>query len=87
MRENVMPVKREMWRAICVDSVRLWKYRKYNGVEKGSTLGRKGWIFPVLSEAARESVANDNAIPRDDPAEGWYFPAVSPQPLAILSQY
>lgn len=63
-----------------MDSVRLWKDRRYNGVQK-----RFGRVFPVLPETARESVANDNAIPRDDPAKGWYFPAVSPQPLAILS--
>lgn len=68
-----------MWRAICMDSVRLWKDRRISE-QKGF-----GRIFPVLLEAARESVANDNAIPRDDPVEGWYFPAVSLQSLVILS--
>lgn len=64
-----------------MDSVRLcsWKDRRITE-QKGF-----GRIFPVLPEAARESVANDNAIPRDDPAEGWYFPAVSPQSFVILS--
>lgn len=55
-----------------------WRHERVERAREG---------IPLLSEKAREFVANDNAIPRSDPAGRWYFPAVSSPtlPPTILS--